>query len=154
FETLLDMLLPYGWFFWAFCFIFSYHSYRAFTRFGTLFGGGWGLRAASYVALRSTWSVLLFYLTLSSYALVVYPFIPESKGGGDYSSAKLVVVKSKSGHDLTNVILFHSNDNFFYFAKISGDNNPCKWRKRVADPVLVQVNQDEIESITPSGGSD
>jgi hypothetical protein len=100
-------------------------------------------------------SLLIFFLVLTSYAYNVFPFIPVSKGGGDYENAPLASViwkgeekgKQLDSKDLKDTILLYTNSSSYYFAKPKKESNPCHWRTGSGRPRIVELSRDEVRAL-------
>lgn len=96
-------------------------------------------------------SILILFLILTTYAYVVYPFIPVDKGGGDFSySARVSVLSSSDAPqtDLNDAVLIYSTSESLFFAKPEPGNDACNWRTTAVIPNLVEFQRREIRAIS------
>jgi hypothetical protein len=113
----------------------------------------WNLRTMTFFALSSCTFMVLLFLTLLSYTYSVYPYIPYTKGGADFSDAHRVsVVTDKevlpTNTKLDDVIIIYSTSNSIFFAKPEKGNDACDWRRASANFGFVQVRREQVKSIT------
>ena len=110
---------------------------------------------------------ILFYLSILSFAHVVYPFIPAAKGGGDYTEslpvhivfssnselygnvASTIPPEIKTNLDAHRMIMLDENNSFVFLAKTNDPdtNGPAGWRNG-NKPKVYEIRRDAILSIT------
>jgi hypothetical protein len=104
----------------------------------------------------------LFYISMLSFALTVYPYIPYEKGGADYTKERPVSITFDTNaitptgilitlpqklltEDTSNVlILLDENDNTIFLADRTEGGGPEEWRTGASKPVIFEVNRKAI----------
>jgi hypothetical protein len=101
--------------------------------------------------------LMLYFISLTTYANAIFPYIPFAKGGADYTAAARVDItirphggESDAKSFANDVLVLYTTPTAIYVAKYKGPNDPCKWRTRSATPIILEVARREIQSITAS----
>ncbi|MBF0548813.1 MAG: hypothetical protein HQM08_30610 [Candidatus Riflebacteria bacterium] len=109
----------------------------------------------------------LFYLMVLAFSYSIFPYIPATRGGGDYSQLPNVVfqikskdfknelnekyfsVSSSSQHLLTvPVILIDETSSFFYIADPNENGGAENWRKNSdSKPEIIGIAKSEVSGI-------
>ncbi len=109
-------------------------------------------RYFAYAILSSLGTLVLFVLALTSYAYVIFPFVPFSKGGADYEFARRVAVSTlqpvQVPIDLNDSLILYSTSSFYYLTTPKPGNDACDWRQHVATPDVVQLARTEVSNIS------
>lgn len=111
-----------------------------------------------YTFVTGTSAVLVLYLAIFSYAYSIFPSIPNSKGGGDFTGApyvSLMLIKPSetavSGNNqstpVSGLLLLYRSTQELYFAHPSAGNDACTWRRGIA-PDLITLKATDIFRIT------
>ena len=109
-----------------------------------------------HVGFIVMWIPLLavtFFLSVTTYAYTIFPFIPNAKGGGNYvgmtqSEVRLTRATPTSGEDIIrNVIIFYSTDTSIYLAPVEEGNGPCQWRSRLIRPTIIEIPRWQVRSL-------
>ncbi len=111
-----------------------------------------------YTIVAGTSALLILYLTIFSYAYSVFPSIPNSKGGGDFTGApnvSLVLIKpsestgygNNQSTPVSGLILLYRSTQELYFAHPYAGNDACTWRRGIA-PNLITLKAADIFRIT------
>lgn len=118
--------------------------------------------AALSTASLLTFLGIIFYFTILSYAHFVYPFIPEKKGGGDFTQSQPVhltldtrfnnTLPEKLSNDLraNRVVLIESSEKNLYLASTNDAGGPEKWRNTTNKPSIYEVKMDAVVCIFQS----
>lgn len=100
--------------------------------------------------------LMYYFLAILSFSIRVYPFIPTSKGGGDFSESPTVRITFKphrysrpaaqpmGNEDKGYVVLDETQDTLFV-AKVSDVDGPQSWRFMEKFPPVTEIRRDEIE---------
>lgn len=112
--------------------------------------------------------VALFYMSISSFAHTIYPYIPAEKGGGDFSRSPTVSIYfntnavSEGGISINipseiiscnatnSLMILDEDDKFIYVAPIASTNDPFDWRIGKSKPRVFEINREAITSIGPT----
>jgi hypothetical protein len=109
-------------------------------------------RYFAYAILSSLGTLVLFVLTLTSYAYVIFPFVPFSKGGADYEFARRVAVSTvhpvQGPIDLSDALILYSTSSSYYITTPTRGNDACDWRRHLATPNILQLARDEVSNIS------
>lgn len=108
----------------------------------------------------------LYLLSLLSFAFSVFPFIPATKGGGDYTVVPQVKIYLKNKDIDTNApflsdyfdsanrrvidqnaLLIEETSSLVYVAKFKNANEPNLWRKGEIKPEILAINRADIANI-------
>ncbi|VAW80953.1 hypothetical protein MNBD_GAMMA13-1900 [hydrothermal vent metagenome] len=158
YARLIEMIIPRGLYFLLFILIIGYSIFRV------------KLRAKEYTsASRKTalWVLFMcilfpiYYLMILSFAYGVYPYIPASRGGGDYEGSPLVsiVVDDKLRTALNGTKLYASADleklkyvfigeteSEVYLANPCDAGGPAEWRRRNR-PNILSIQKRYLKSV-------
>jgi hypothetical protein len=113
------------------------------------------------VFLGSGILLMLYFLSIVTYAFTIFPYIANAKGGADYTSAPRtdITLRPHAGEGnaktfATDVLVLYTTSTAIYVATYNGPNNPCTWRARIGKPiirpVIIGVMRTEIQSIKAS----
>jgi hypothetical protein len=123
-------------------------------------------RARKEWRLAATCLCLMFYfIAINSFALRVFPHIPLSKGGGDYSHIPTVTLKLREtavpssivantdpvglGLTVSNCFLIiEETPTSLFLANTNNVGGPTKWREMRDLPRVVEVRRDSVDRIT------
>lgn len=109
-------------------------------------------RYFAYGVLSSLGTLVLFVLALTSYAYVIFPFVPFSKGGADYEFARRVAVSTlhpaQVPIDLNDSLILYSTSSSFYLTTPKPGNDACDWRQHLANPDIVQLARTEVSNVS------
>jgi hypothetical protein len=109
-------------------------------------------RYLAYEILSSLGTLVLFVLALTSYAYVIFPFVPFSKGGADYEFARRVAVSTlhsvQAPIDLSDALILYSTSSSYYITTPVKGNDACDWRRHLATPNIVQLARAEVSNIS------
>lgn len=104
-------------------------------------------------------NLMFCFMAILSFGLGVFPYIPSSKGGGNYMDSPTVMLKFRDGHvdmkDPINSELSESNEYIvldrtpesIFVAKITDAGGPRKWCELRRTPKIIEVRRDSIERI-------
>jgi thiamine transporter ThiT len=149
-NVFYDLIYHEGYFYAIFTGAFFLTAYRLVTRLPKPEAGPFNVGA--YAALSGLSLLVLFYLAVWTYAYTVFPFIPYSKGGADYTYSPRINVEvtistlTGSTKVLTNQILLYDNGDTLFLGKITRGDDACGWRDRTALPVVIQLQKSSIAS--------
>ena len=124
--------------------------------------------------LISTLGVLiaLFYLSILSFSRFIFPFIPETKGGGDYTAKSPVEItfptnslafgninatipkELKLEIDAHHTIILDQNSTFIFLVRTNDEGGPSFWRSDGARPKVFEIRRDTILNITYTADKD
>jgi hypothetical protein len=118
--------------------------------------------SSGILILGGTILLMFYFLSLFTYANAIFPYIPNAKGGADYTASPhseiTLRLQARGGNRApfqSDVIVLYTTSTTIFVAKYKGPNNPCKWRAQTEIPTIVAVMRREIESIealaAPSG---
>ena len=150
FPLFLDML-PNVLFFVGFCLVSAWVLALVYDLLSQV--EEWDFRAIRMIYLTGSLMILLLFFILLSYALTIFPFIPNTRGGADLRDANRVSVIAETGampRDFEDTILIYSTATSFFFAKPdSVTNNACTWQQK-SEPIanLIQVRREQVKSIS------
>jgi hypothetical protein len=160
YPTLGSMIWPYGIFFVGFSVLMGIQPLRIYSQLSSLakeqdeFAG---FRYFGYAILGSLGSLILFVLTVTSYAYVIFPFVPFSKGGADYEFVRRVSIKIANSAEpkeisapvpLTDVLILYSTTSSYYIAIPKKGNDACDWRLHLATPEILQMARKDVREIS------
>ncbi len=138
-----------GFVFFIICLLFGVLLYRTIERMQKP-----PINPAMYLTIMVTNLLVIFYLGLVSYAYFIFPYVPNIKGGADFTHASLVSVTLKSSDaamknspSVENAVHVYSTAMAAYFAIPVIGNDACDWRSRASQPKLVQIQQDAIQRV-------
>lgn len=109
-------------------------------------------------------NAMIYFVGVVTFALRVYPNIPLSHGGGDYTEAPIITIhlrntdllntrfKSMSG----NYIMIEQTPSAIFVASSTDKGGPTIWRTMLCFPNVIEVPRDVIERLDycryPQGG--
>jgi hypothetical protein len=165
-SVIWKMLFPYGIFYFGFCALLGLRGARTFYRLNEISNVSdksdpvilekAELDRQRYYMLSVCSALILFFLLVISYASAIYPFIPTSRGGADFTGAPRVSAVLSEGaprgsddlsEQTTDSILIYATSTSFFFAKPLPGNGPCEWRSHRAAPRIVQIQRDIVPYI-------
>lgn len=102
---------------------------------------------------------ILYYYSILTFAIFIYPYIPAEKGGGDYHYSRDIIV-NKVSQDINlpelysnihycRLKIIDSSDEYIYVAIEADCNGPIEWRKMDKDklPKIFNLNKEHINII-------
>jgi len=124
--------------------------------------------------LISTFGVIiaLFYLSILSFARFIFPFVPESRGGGDYTLKSPVEItfitnsstygnisatipkELKSEIDACHTIILGQNSSSIFLARTNDQHGPSSWKSDGTRPTVYEIRRDTILEITYTSDKD
>jgi hypothetical protein len=111
----------------------------------------WNVRTVIYAVFMLSTVVVLFFVTLLSYAYFVFPFVPSMKGGADYSEAPrftVLVADGTSEKTRTDMILVYSTSQALFFATPERGNDACNWRRGAHMKQFIQIRREHVRSMS------
>jgi len=179
FPTLIEMLYRNGWTFIVLTsmeYVVLARVLRRDREFSATINGATEISAGKARRTRShsrfyLWCTTIatltpfYYLAVLSFAFTVYPYIPVSRGGGDYDASPEVALyfSDDAGTQIPPDLLDHSQqtdhvkslpviiifvgDNSIYVAQKRDKNGPKDWRRRDNWPHVYEVNKRAIVAI-------
>jgi hypothetical protein len=140
-EVKIALYDHHGFLFFLFCIAVGVLFYRGIDRFQNPPVRG----AVSYRITMLASIVILFYLTIASYAYLIFPFIPIAKGGADFTAAPYSSVqKHASDKPDTGMILLYATSSVSFFAKPMTGNDACRWRLGDPLPAIIRIPDSNI----------
>jgi hypothetical protein len=153
-KTVLDLVISGGGVFLLLCPLIPVLLHRTMYRAGQLGAvqdSSRGFRYLSITGMSVSVLVLLLFLVLTSYSYLVFPFIPNLKGGGDYENAPKVSVTLRDAgksKDPSGSLLLYTSSSSFYFAQPERGNDPCDWRVGRSRPEIIEFRREEIRTLS------
>lgn len=182
-SVLWSMLWPYGLFFVGSCVLIAWQMVRFYFQLKSLAQEGqqagersdesgrgngdlakkeadvdvFNFRYFGLIALGCLGSLVLFVPAVTSYAYVIFPFVPFSKGGADYEFVRRVSVSAsetvrthvdKDHVNLGDALILYTTTSSYYLATPKPGNDACDWRRHLHLPMIVQVARSEVSDIS------
>ncbi len=116
--------------------------------------------------------ITLFYLSILCFSRFVFPYIPESRGGGDYTSKSPVEITFPTNSlafgnvrgtipeeliseiDARHTIILDQNSTFIFLAKTNDNGGPSSWRTEGTRPKVFEIRRDAILNISYTADKD
>ena len=96
-----------------------------------------------------TMLIMIYFTAIVIFAYTIFPFIPETKGGGDYSTSPIADFWADE-EQYGKLILLYRTDRTLYFAKVEDNNGPCEWRSLKKFPNVIEIAQHNIKPLSYS----
>ena len=103
--------------------------------------------------------MMVYFLAIVIFAYTIFPFIPDEKGGGDYSASPYAIFSTfsteKDNSESTKedksdkFILLYRTDAALYFGTVKDSNDPCDWRS-LKNLNVLEIAQRDIKRIVYS----
>lgn len=152
-----------GYMYFLLVFLIGEFMWRLKGRYDSDNGGG---LFPAYASMGLTICAALFYLSTMTFAYRVYPYIPVSKGGGDYTEEPFCILKFDEKYeksipkdiiDLTQtnclqskpVMLIDETDNRLFVAQTNAISNPIEWRKpgHLNKPKIITIRREVVTGV-------
>jgi hypothetical protein len=103
--------------------------------------------------------IILYYFSILTFAIFIYPYIPAEKGGGDYFFSRDIIINTVNNKiKLPDIFsdthcyrlkIIDSSDDYIYIAKESDCNGSIEWKKLDKDklPRIIGLNKEDINLI-------
>lgn len=160
-KLLWKILLGGAWVFFAFLLMVAFVAER--TRVRSKEFSHYGARLTLKV-LAGGLIIATFYLSVLAFALRVYPYIPVTKGGGDYVGAPSVVLCFQGANEKLAVLdlvgatenncipskqlqIIEESATSIFVADPNEAGGPQSWRTG-KKPVVYEIRRDKVGSIT------
>ncbi|OWY68941.1 hypothetical protein B7486_23885 [cyanobacterium TDX16] len=145
----------------------SLYAVLSFAVVMMLVGARKGAREAPTSAVgRTIWAVVgvsiipLYYYAVIGFAFAIFPYIPATKGGADYTAAAQVKIICKSNDEIrpferNGLLLLEETANWIYVAKAS-EADVLNWRvgyvwidqkREVAAPRIIRLSREKVFAI-------
>jgi hypothetical protein len=126
-----------------------------------------GLQKSEKLKVYVAGAVLIsttYFLSVLAFAYRIYPYIPVAKGGGDYTHASRVILRSRPDNiwNLPDplfedpatrtapsrlLVLIEQTPDAVYVARVDDEGGPSQWRGMEHLPTVMEVSRDELLSI-------
>jgi hypothetical protein len=153
-AVLIDMALSHGVAlaaYFLFTFLVGYVPWRTYSAIAA--------ERISKEMVRHAWILAFclmiptYYLALMSFSYSVFPFIPAVRGGGDYTTAPMVIahLKSESAKQegqTVRAMLLEETANAFFVADIKDAGGPCEWRSHFDKrPQIISISRETVSKL-------
>lgn len=116
-----------------------------------------------FAGLRASTVIALYYVSIVSFAVRVYPFIPAVKGGGDYSRTTLAVLQMQgpsnellpvrigntrcaTSHFSRPVIIVEDTEKSLFVVNPTEAGGPLEWSANNR-PAVIEIQRARVENI-------
>jgi hypothetical protein len=161
--VLENVAYPGTMYFMGFMSLIAYIAWRVYVRIDET---GVLDKNVAIVGLAVGIAAALFYLSVLTFALLVFPYIPAAKGGGDFSEAPIIIVRAYPRYKesippelfdsapndlmrLRSMIMFEERTSSIFIADPNEAGGPSEWRHLGSQkPQIFEIRREAIGSVT------